>query len=319
MPAWFADDLNVAARTLLAISPEVDEVQWAGYRDYPGIEHLRDFEHLAAGLDVLHRLGTVHCDIKPDNVRRYSVPGGGSGFVLVDADAATRLEPLPPILRTTPPYSYRAVREWNSRSEGSQPRSGLNAGVLRAQDRFGFALIVLTAVAGKDWVENNLLWESEDEDHRARRADHREEVRAALRRLWSDPAQRSWEPLIDALVAPFGKEIEAPAWSATTWVRHVLDATTQPHSIRPPQANLPFRPASAEETRRYARNLHTIQTESFTPTANKVDELRLGFEAVQRQAEKVAWRAAVRWAGGWAVSLLLVAAMLAIGAWVLGK
>jgi hypothetical protein len=317
LPAWFADDLDVAARTLLAMSPWVDEVQWDDYRDFPGIEHLPDFLHLAKGLDALHRLGAVHCDIKPDNVCRYNVPAA-SGFVLVDADAATRLDPPPTFVRATPLYSHGLVRRrWppaRPTSDGDRSRQvhgDLDAGVLRAQDRFGFGLVVLSALAGKDWVRNNLLWEGDDGGGRG--ADHPEKVRAALGRLWSDTAHpQRWDRLIEALAAPFERRIHDPGWSAAAWVGRLLEVTAQPGS-RPISRSLPR--LSGEDTRRFARELREIQMAASATSANKVDRLWLGFEAVQRQAERLAWRTAWRWAAVPAAVFLIAAAVLVIGAW----
>ncbi len=56
---------STAARTLLAVSPHVDEIEWGNrYDDDPATEHLRLFAGLAAGVDAMHHNKIAHCDIK---------------------------------------------------------------------------------------------------------------------------------------------------------------------------------------------------------------------------------------------------------------
>lgn len=296
-PAW------VPERCVLVLSPLVEPVPWAVSRRFPGTEHLPDFVDLAAGLDALHRTGLVHGDITPRNVGRY-VTADGSGFVLVNADAVSWVQPPPTSVRGTMPFMYAGIQL----SSGTRP---LDAGVLWAQDRFGFALVVLTALAGLEWVETVLL---QAVDGR-RPADDPRAVSAALAEHWPDGDDRRWQPLIEVLADGFSHAVEAPDWSAAKWVRQLLDAE-RACVVTPPMPD-PGVPRGRVD--RYAGGLERIRVNALSVPAARPDLARRGYEAVQRQANAVAARAAVHSALIWAALPVVVVVVVLIGALGLGK
>jgi hypothetical protein len=309
LPTWFAENLDVAARTLLAISPEVDRIEWED-PDSPATEHLREFRNIAAGLDELHRCGTAHCDVRPDHV--YRVPGA-SEYVLIDADAAMRMDPPPMAVRNAGPFAHRSIREWDRRLRDGETGLALDAGAMRANDRFGLALCVLTAVGGRAWVRDTLLWTDELDPNPIRRADRRGDVRDALRRRWSYSRQ-DWSPLIEALVAPFGleSEIESRSWSAVAWLDEVIEAEARCAARRP---DGPLPRADALLTARYARKLRAVRAEACRPVATRVGRVRHGCAVIEARASAAAWRAAWLSATRWGLGVLFVALLLTIGAW----
>jgi len=311
LPAWFGDESANPESHLLAVSPQLDRVDWPAYRNRPGTEQLADFVDMAAGLDTLHRHGTVHCDIKPDNVCRYSTPTA-KGYALIDTDAVTRVDPPPTTLRVSPPYDYLGLREWTA-NEGRQGY-GIDQGVLRAQDRHGFALIVLTALAGRDWVRQALL--GGDEDTGTRPADDRDQVVAAFRRHWPDTDDRCWAPLIDALAEPFGTAIESARWSASGWIHQLRIA--EEACVRPVTTprRLPLRPGPVS---RYGADLDLVRRQAGPGPASRPQQVRHAYESLQRRALAVGTRQAVHAALRWTVALTGVALMLAVGALGLGK
>lgn len=312
LPSWFGDEDVTAERYLLAVSPWLDPVRWTEYRDWPGTEHLVDFQDMAAGLDTLHRLGTVHCDIKPANVCRYST-ASASGYALIDTDAVTQVTPAPTSVRLSRPYDYVGLREWVE-NEGGQG-FGIDSGVLRAQDRYGFALVVLTALAGRDWVRRVLLW-TDDETGR-RPADDREQVVDELRRHWPDSCDRHWDPLIQVLSEPFGAggPIESAQWSAADWLARLL-AAEQECVRRGPQrpVDLPTGPVF-----RYERDLEQVRREACAMPAPRPQLVLQACDALHRRAAAVGVRHAVLAGLAWAGGLAGTAVLLAAGAWGLGK
>jgi hypothetical protein len=309
LPTWFAENLDVAARTLLAISPEVDRIEWED-PDTPATEHLREFRNIAAGLDELHRCGTAHCDVRPDHV--YRVPGA-SEYVLIDADAAMRMDPPPMAVRSAGPFAHRSIREWDRRVREGDTGLALDVGAMRANDHFGFALCVLTAIAGRTWVRDTLLWTDELDPNPMRRADRREDVLDALRRRWAY-SRRDWHPLIEALVAPFGveSEIGSKSWSAVAWLEDVLRAEAECAARR---SDGPLPRADAQVTARYDRKLRAVRQEASRLVATRVVRVRNGCAVIQASASAVAWRAAWVSATRWGLGVLFVALLLTIGAW----
>jgi hypothetical protein len=310
LPSWFGVEEPQPELFLLAFSPQLEQVPWVAYRTVPGVEHLIDFLSMAKGLDTLHKRGTVHCDIKPDNVCRYNNTDVGSGFVLIDADAATRMDPPPKALRTTERYVYKGVRDW-LRYEFRQ-KLAIDAGRLRAQDRFGFAIVVLVALAGRDWVETELLTHQDDEGEEIRRADDRSAVIAALRQHWRDDR---WEPLIQAVTEPFDSRIEDFEWSAAEWVERLLDAERA--SARMPSKATENTAARAPT--RMDRELQKIREYARAIPAPRPQASQRAYEAVQRRAVAVAARAAVYSALPWAAVPVVVVLVVLIGALGLGK
>jgi hypothetical protein len=293
LPSWFDDDPPAPERYLLAISPLMEPLRWDPHRSAPGTEHLAAFRGMAAGLDTLHRLGTVHSDIKPDNVCRYGTYQV-SGYVLIDLDAVTQTEPAPVTVRATPLYAYRGLkyRQHNAAVRGL----GIDAGVLKAHDRFGFALVVLTALAGRDWVEQVLLRAQDDDPHGRRFADEPAAVAAALRRLWPDTPTRRWRELIQTLAEPFGPVIEAADWSAADWVERLIRAERR--CVVPAQAPEPLPRGPVEA---YRAELEGIRTRARAVPTRRPDTDQQGYRAIEAVALRVAVREAVRslllWSG----------------------
>jgi hypothetical protein len=299
-PGWFTDH-GPPHLQLLAISPEIDPGQWETYRQRPATEELAGFTMLATGLDELHRGHWAHCDIKPANVC-WSTNPHGSGYVLIDTDAATQAEPPPAGLRLTPLYRYQGIPR-------QEPRQ-LRAGLLYAQDRFGFVTVVLSALAGRSWVDSVLLRADPASTGERRVADSEPAVVAALRQQWPD---RRWEPLIRAVAAPFGTTergpvLEAPGPWAAGWLAWVIAAEEQclpggrrPEGPGPAPAASAFR-AEIEEIRRYATRM----------PAPGPERLRLAYEAIARGAHTVALRRARFWASVWGAGLTLAAAAVAM-------
>lgn len=307
LPPWFGIDNPAPELFLLAFSPWLDKVRWELHLTLPGTEQLEDFRGMAKGLDTLHAKGTAHCDIKPDNVCRYH-SADGSGYALIDADAAMRMDPSPKApLRTTQPYVYKGVRDWQKHD---LPKGiGLAPGLMRAQDRFGFALVVLVALAGKDWVELDLLNHPYDNGAKVRRPDNRSTVVEALRLHWRDP---SWEPLIQAAAAPFGPEIEKGEWSAAEWIEQLVEAQRE-------SARLASTREPKPQTDRLDPDLQTIREYARAVPTPRLPAERRGYEALARRANAVAARAAVYYALACAAVPVVVVLVVLISAFGLGK
>lgn len=286
LPSWFPDGPPSPELCLLAVSPFVEHLVWPAFKEHPAVEQLVDFFGLAVGLDTLHGLGIVHCDVKPDNVCRYR-RNHLAGFVLIDTDAATRLSPPPVTIRSTITYEYSGVRAWRHHVMEHGP-TPVDPNILRAHDRFGFALVVLTALTGRDWVERSLLWTGNDRHADARPADDRRRVIDALRNLWIDTSDRQWGPLIHAMSEPFGPQIERADWSAAQWVERLIEAE---RDCAPPSRRIAtsLRRASTDE---FAHDIAQVRAEARRELAPRKEQVMLGYAAVQRRAMAVATRQA---------------------------
>jgi hypothetical protein len=292
LPAWLVDEPPTPELYLLAVSPLVDQVRWRGFRPHPAVEHLADFKGMATGLDTLHHLGMVHADIKPENVCRYRA-GRSTGFVLIDIDAATRFVPPPVTLRSTRAFQYRGIKLAVERGAGR-----LEAHVLRAHDRFGFALVVLAALAGREWVEGTLL-SGTHEGHSRRPVDDQERVAELLSTHWRDSADRWWAPLIDVVVEPFGTtDIEDDDWSARQWLERLLVAEKRCVVPRqPPDRTLPQAPPEL-----FTEEIARIRAEANQLPAPRTQRVEYAYDAIQRHAQAVALRSGLRVALAWAVA-----------------
>ncbi|WP_433605198.1 hypothetical protein ACQP2P_26690 [Dactylosporangium sp. CA-139114] len=291
LPPWVTGDPPQPERYLLAISPKMAKLNWDGFHPWPATEHLRDFERMAIGLDTLHRLGTVHCDIKPDNVCQYNIHDV-SGYVLIDTDSVCQVDPPPFMVRPTPPYHHRALAEWFA--DPKVNKYGVDADVLRAHDRFGFAVVVLTALAGKEWVDRVLLRSPvtpnmEGVRGDARTADDRDAVVTALRQLWPDTDRHQWAPLIEALAEPFGRAVESPKWSAQEWLGRVLEAEGTCVVGQTPK-----RPFERSDPAPYRDQLDSIWERVNRGPARRQDLARRGYEAVEHAGLSAARRSATR-------------------------
>ena len=321
-PDWFLE-LAPPQLQLLAISPEIDYEPWAAQQRRPATQHLRGFAMLAVGLDELHAGSWAHCDIKPDNVC-WATDLDGGGFVLIDTDAATQAVPPPPLraLRLTARYRYQGIPR-----HGGDHKRELRPGLLYAQDRFGFLTVVLSALAGRNWVDTVLLRADPDATDGTRRvADSEHAVYKALSELWPDPG---WQPLIAALAVPFGTgehgqiTLEAPGSWAQDWLARIRAAeehctpaeTDGVH--RAPSSRTPAveRSPLALIFEREIREIRQLVTDVPAPGAERV---RRGHRAIAEVAHRVAMRRAVLWASVWGAGLTVAAAVVAFGVLVMG-
>ncbi|MFC7478960.1 hypothetical protein ACFQX7_01235 [Luedemannella flava] len=316
LPAWFAADPEEAGRTLLAISPMVDKVDWEPVRDEPATEQLAKFLHVAEGLDTLHASGTVHRDIKPANMCRYPVRGV-SQYVLVDADAASGIDVAPTLVRSNGDYASARVRRWRRALEVThQPPYRLDANSLLAHDRFGFAMVVLGAITGVAWVHGVLLAAEPDGP---RLADDPAQVREILRRQWPDTPTRSWQPLIDVLLEPLDPAVaESVNWRTADWLARLVEAEKRCHvTTAGMRTALPA--AEAGEVRRFSDELRAIQRTAREKPVVKLDLVGHGCQVVEAAALRVAVHAARRTALASAGTILAVTVILLYSAYGLGK
>ncbi|GLZ40800.1 hypothetical protein [Actinokineospora sp. NBRC 105648] len=220
LSAWFGvHDRPQPNCFVIAASPMLRRVGWSEsyQRGAPGLDQVDDLMALAAGLDQCHRLDIAHCDIKPANICRYRRADDGSGYVLIDGDAVSRRwERLVDLRLTTTYASPRILAKWY------RPHDETTEVDLREHDRFGFALVVLAAVAGQDRAYALL---TQDEDG-ARPIDQPEIVTAAIASYWKDPR---WAPFAQALAAPFQYDaLVGDDWTAVGWLRLLGSVTAAP-------------------------------------------------------------------------------------------
>lgn len=214
LSAWFGvTGQPQPDRFVIVISPLLDPVGWplARHLEGPGVELLPQFAALARGLDTCHGWDVAHCDIKPANVCQVSARGRTS-YVLIDGDSVTHLRGQLPALRFTPKYASAAMIERATavRAPNSRPIP-MTPGELKAHDRFGFVLLVLTAVMGEDRVDALLR----PADNGQRLIDQPEAVAAALRGYWGG----NWPQLVEELLVPFQPGIlRLDNWSAGHWL-----------------------------------------------------------------------------------------------------
>jgi hypothetical protein len=225
LSAWFGVPEQPQPHSfLIVVSPMLKKVGWAPSSlraNAPGIDQLADLKTLATGLDRCHKLGIAHCDIKPENVCRNVRAAGGSGYVLIDGDAVSRTHERLVALRLTLNYaSPRITRQWRQSYDGNTVAD------VREHDRFGFALVVLAAVAGADRVAALLVLD----EHGGRPVDNPEIVRTAIESYW--PAR--WSRFAEALASPFRENaLVGDDWKAVDWLDW-LDHLSRPEVVVPP-------------------------------------------------------------------------------------
>ncbi|MFI6227922.1 hypothetical protein ACIBCR_11475 [Micromonospora echinospora] len=304
-PSWYAPDMLAAARTLLAVSPYVDEIEWVDrYHEDPVTEHLRRFTGLAAGLDAMHRNDIAHCDIKPANVCRVTVADDSTAYVLIDVDAAIRVTPPPRFPRFTPTYSYGNLRRFAAEARHHDRK--VPAGVLYAQDRFGFALVLLSALGGYHWVRGSLLYEGSGPPGRNRNADSHH---LAVRELESRFPGERWERLRAVLGEAFSQQIEDPEWPTAGWVARLIAAAETPGEPGP----------HTDRGQEYTEDVRQVWRRAREHTQTGVELVEDGYRAAVAQAQIVARRTARRIMTTVALAITGITVVLAFGAVVLGK
>lgn len=302
-PEWFADSEEVAARTIIAISPTIETITWEKVCRTPAVHHLESFEAMAAGLDTLHRKNVVHSDIKPANVCRYW-DGENYGYVLIDADAATRTKPEPVTLRFTPPYVHSGVLAWKERDN---PNEAISATTLLAHDRFCFAVLVLSALAGVDWVRAVLLTPDDPETSHLRPVDQYEVVLTRLEKAWQARSKEDFA-FIKALAEPFKPAVLLDNWSAVEWIGRIRRSRLAKPDLEQMRLLNTYR-GELSATRKQLRQERPDKSVLADRAVN----------VIHARAAKLAWREARRWLYGSAFGLTMMALLIAASAVFKGK
>ncbi|MGW3966552.1 hypothetical protein ACWED2_42520 [Amycolatopsis sp. NPDC005003] len=259
LSAWFG--VPNSPRTdcyVLVVSPLLQTKPWAKSTDpsrrVPGIEELPPLRRLAEGLDRCHAARIVHVDIKPQNVGWLQTVDGTPAYVLLDGDSVRSLDELSldsgP--RATYSYAHPDVKLWMweqvsrtgpvADSGATRPLTpggheqrypGPELPDLVAHDRFGFALVVLCAIAGIDRL-HRLLPSMESATGLI---DDGEATAAEILGYWPEPR---WRAFAEELAEPFrtGAFGSGDHW-ATEWIDRLLRAEsdhgggTGPPDVRP--------------------------------------------------------------------------------------
>lgn len=306
LPSWFgATDQPQPGCFVLVASPMLRHVEWADSRrraTAPGVQQLRELVPLAKGIDRCHELGIAHCDIKAQNVCRYTGASGDAGYVLIDGDAVARTVGRIAEQRFTPAWASPAVR-----AQAARVRAPGRAGDRidnREHDRFGFVLVVLTAVIGIDRV-STLLDTNDTTGQRG--VDAPEVVRDAL--------FSSWEPKWSTLLAELARPFEAGAlagddWTAGGWLGRLIELAD---AVVAEQAKPPPEPVI---TGRYGRHIAGIRDEVRSRPRGRMQWRPEVIKSVRRQQVAVARSAYRRTVLGWGVApmavLLLVVVALVV-------
>ncbi|MFJ5989232.1 hypothetical protein [Lentzea sp. NPDC092896] len=302
LSAWFGvADRPQPACFVLVVSPLLTPVGWprADMRTVaPGVEQLPELRTLAIGLDAMHKRDIAHCDIKPANVCRYLTADNRSGYVLIDGDSVARATAQLPELRFSAAYASPEVlyQRHRMRAPGRE-RQEID---LREHDRFGFALVVLTAVAGEDRVAPML---TQDDDGR-RTVDSPDVVAGALAAYWPE----HWRPFAKVLAAPFQPNaLGGDEWSATRWIDELQSLIrTRPSTQDDPREDERLPPVG-----RHARHVDEIRAEVRAQPQGRRTRVPAVVAAVRRHQLSVArhayWReVAVRGLLPMAIPLILL-------------
>jgi hypothetical protein len=266
---------------VIAVSPLLRGVHWADStlrRGAPGVEQLPELMTLAEGIDRCHELDIAHCDIKPDNVCRYLRAGGGSGYVLIDGDAVAHTRGRIADLRLTRTYASPVIKALLRRSHDRHAEVDL-----RENDRFGFVLVTLAAVAGADRVAALL---ARDESGGSP-IDSPEIVTRALATYWPE----QWSAFAAALAAPFQYDaLVGDDWTAMGWLTW-LTQLSQPMAIQPQRVEPGRQVPHALPDGRYGRHVAEIRDEVRGVPRGLTAVVPAVVEAVQRHQFTVARKA----------------------------
>jgi len=286
---------------VIVVSPLLNKVEWPDSEhrtNAPGGEQLPALAALAAGLDACHDRDLAHCDVKPDNVCRYVQPDGSTGYVLVDGDAVTRLSGSVSALRFTPAYaSAEIIARARQVRAPDRPDVPLKALDLREHDRFGFVLVVLTAVVGRDRIAG-LIAENHDGK---REIDVPDAVERAFRFYWSD----EWRPFVDELLTPFEPDaLVGDNWTAERWLKE-LDTSGTP--ARPEEIELAKEPPAPGQHARHIDEIRAEVRESTPGRADWLPEVIKKIKEHQLQVAREGYRKVVRFG---AISLIVALIVL---------
>lgn len=183
LAGWFGvpstGDLSAYVAVL---SPALQQMKWhvgdSELRNPPQFS-LSRFDSMAKALDALHDAGVAHGDIKSDNVCLRG-DQEGKPLALVDADSVIALRANPRDARAT----------WSKAAPGLiRAKRGQSTGdpaVLRTNDRFAFALLILQVM-----IDNQTFRQWTPQTF-PRPVDNIELVRAHLRAAWGP----QWNTLI---------------------------------------------------------------------------------------------------------------------------
>ncbi|MGW6937034.1 hypothetical protein ACWGE0_43780 [Lentzea sp. NPDC054927] len=280
LSAWFGvPDQPQPNCFVIVVSPLLKTVGWAHSLDLggaPAVSQLSALRTLAVGLDGCHGQDVTHCDIKPANVCRYRADDDSTGYVLIDGDAVARVRGRLGDLRLTETWAAPEILA-SFRSRGT-PSSAVN---LREHDRFGFALIVLTAVAGIDRTMGLV----EQDEHGARLIDDPELAVRTISGYWP-----RWPELAAELAAPFQRNaLVGESWRAESWLKR-LEALREPLPVDEGDGGSPPQQPTGRHGRHVAA-VHERVTSHPLGQSTLLDELVKEIAAEQLVvARKAYWR-----------------------------
>ncbi len=185
-----------------------------------GLTSLRELEPLARTLDLAHRQGAAHCDVKPENLllkHPFDTPSSAVAStlaVLVDSEAFTQPNGrIPSTGLHTPPYAHPS---FNPLDPESQPLEHLVA-----NDRLGFVAITITGLFGPEVCSQ--VFGDPQPSSAGRRAALTD---AAISGLPQVSAPRLTELLMAPLADESSKLAESTtSWSCEAWLSDVIAAT----------------------------------------------------------------------------------------------
>lgn len=254
--------------------PSLPPADWTG----GGTSGPERLVQLARTLDIAHRQGAAHCDVKPENVRvkqqyeRHDAAVAKAWTVLIDSEAFT--QPNGRVRYTglhTPSYTHPAFDP----EVLAHPR----VEELVANDRLGFVAITIAALFGSEVC--NQVFAVPQPSPSWRRQVLTDTVAERLPHAAADA-------LIETLMAPLetdsGRLVEAvDSWSCSGWLAQV-SAQMSPESASP---HTP--PAYAPQVKRVMESIAT----AFNNAARPNKELAIKNE-VEREVGRAFWRAFLR-------------------------
>ena len=267
LSAWFGVPGQPQADCfVLVASPYLEPLRWSSVDDVadePAVWFLEDLAALATALDHCHDRDLAHGDIKVDNVCRAVFEDKSSGYVFIDGDSVRTV--------TCAADEFRGTDPWVSKQTLRQIKAGRPVDV-RAHDRFCFALVVLTAVAGQERVRDLLA----GSPGQPRPIDAHEDVLGALRRTWPGPR---WDAFTAELAAPFAPGVlDEKHWPTAAWVArlraaHTPPARPDPSAERVPGDDTPFAGEFGREVAAIRARVRAVPT-AVLRRQTVLDELR---------------------------------------------